>query len=129
MIIARVESLVLEQGMDDAVERARAYTEAGADGILIHSAQQTPEEVFEFTRRYTALEKTVPIVVVPSTYSVVTEEQLEEMGIRIVIYANQLLRSAYPAMLQTAQTILRHHRAKETEDLCLPIHEVIKLIR
>lgn len=128
MIIARIESLILQKGMADALKRARAYIEAGADGIMIHSKEKTPDEVFKFCRLYRKFKYRVPLVVVPSTYSSVKEKDLMKEGIRIVIYANQLIRSAYPAMVKVAETILKNGRASEADKDCLPINEVIKLI-
>lgn len=129
MIIARIESLILEQGMDDAIERAQAYLAAGADGIMIHSRAPDFTEIAEFTRRYNSLDGRKPLVVVPSTYASVTEEQLKEAGINVVIYANQLLRASYKAMTQCTQSILQHGRALEaSESLCCPISEIVRLI-
>ena len=128
MIIARIESLILGQGQDDAMRRAAAYIDAGADGIMIHSSARDPGEVLEFCRRYASLERRMPLVAVPTTYSSVTEEELAGAGVNVVIYANQLLRSAYPAMRATAESILRHHRALEAEELCLPVREVLALV-
>ena len=128
MIIARIESLILKAGVDDALIRANAYISAGADAIMIHSKQKTPDEIFEFCRRYKKINHRVPLVAVPSTYSQVTEAQLQKAGIRIVIYANQLLRSSYPAMVKTAEAILKSGRAKEADKNCMPIKEVISLI-
>lgn len=128
MIIARIESLILEAGMEDALERARAYIQAGADGIMIHSKKKTPDEVLEFCASYKKFDNRVPLVVVPSTYSQITEKELEDAGVRIVIYANHLLRSAYPAMLATARSILTHGRALEAGDNCISIKEIITLI-
>lgn len=128
MIIARTESLILKKGMDDALRRARAYIKAGADGILIHSKEKTPNEIFEFCKEYNKFEYKVPLVVVPSTYNSVREEEFIEHGIRMVIYANQLIRSAYPAMTKVAELILKNGRALEADKLCLPIEETIKLI-
>ena len=129
MIIARIESLILEKGMDDAINRAKVYLEAGADGIMIHSRQKTFDEIKEFATIYNKLPNRKPLVVVPSSYSQVTEQELVENGINVVIYANHLLRAAYPAMVNTAKSILEHHRCKEaSEQLCMPIKEVITLI-
>ena len=129
MIIARIESLILEQGMDDAMARARAYLDAGADGIMIHSRSKEFDEIKEFAGRYNQLPNKKPLVVVPSSYAQVTEEELIENGISIVIYANQLLRAAYPAMVKVATSILEHHRAKEaSDDYCMSIKEIINLI-
>jgi phosphoenolpyruvate phosphomutase len=128
MVIARIESLILGCGVDDAVTRASAYIDAGADGIMIHSRQPTPDEVFAFAQRYGRLRRRVPLVVAPSTYSGVHEDDLEQAGINVVIYANHLLRSAYPAMVQTAQSILRHGRSLESDDALLPISDVLTLI-
>ena len=128
MIITRIESLILKTGMDDALSRARAYIEAGADGIMIHSKEQTADEVLTFCKEYATFNNRVPLVVVPSTFSNVTEDDLAEAGVRIVIYANQLLRSAYPAMVDVAKSILRYGRGAEAEDKCMPIKDIINLI-
>jgi phosphoenolpyruvate phosphomutase len=128
MIIARIESLILGKGINDAIERAKAYINAGADGIMIHSKEKTPDEIFEFCREYQKIKYKVPLVVVPSTYSSVKEKDLIKAGVRIVIYANQMLRSAYPAMLKAAETILKNGRALEADKYCLSISEIIKLI-
>jgi phosphoenolpyruvate phosphomutase / 2-hydroxyethylphosphonate cytidylyltransferase len=128
MIIARIESLILKAGVDDALARAAAYIEAGADGIMIHSKERTPDEILEFMARYNQLETKVPVVVVPSTYNAITEAELIEAGASIVIYANHLIRSAYPAMVSTAQSILVHQRSLECDDACLSIKEILKLI-
>jgi len=128
MIIARIESLILEQGMDDALKRAFAYIEAGADGIMIHSRQKTPDEVFEFCDKFREKEKQVPIVVVPTSYNSATENELISHGVNIVIYANHLTRSAFPAMKNTAISILKNHRSQEVENNIMPFNEIIKLI-
>ena len=128
MVIARIESLILKEGLDNALLRAEAYINAGADGLMIHSKDKKPDEVLEFCKEYKKFKYRVPLVAVPSTYDRVTEKELQKAGIRIVIYANQLLRSAYPAMVKTAESILKNGRAYEARKLCLPIEEVIKLI-
>ena len=128
MIIARIESLILERGMEDALERAEAFTKAGADGIMIHSRKKDPAEILEFCDRFRQGDKTTPIVVVPTSYNAITEEELAAHGVNIVIYANQLTRSAFPAMQKTAEDILRYHRAKEVDERLLPIKEIITLI-
>lgn len=128
MIIARIESLILEKGMEDALERARAFVKAGADGIMIHSRKKDPAEVVEFCDRFREEDKTTPIVVVPSSFNVITEDELAEHGVNIVIYANQLTRSVFPAMQKTAEDILRFHRAKEVDDRLMPIRNIITLI-
>ena len=121
MLIARIESLILERGMADALKRAFAYVAAGADGIMIHSRKKSPEEIFEFCERFREKDPVTPIVVVPTSFNTVTEEEFAQRGINIVIYANQLTRSAFPAMQKAARTILENHRAKEADDLCMPI--------
>ena len=128
MIIARIESLILEQGMEDALERASAFVQAGADGIMIHSRKKEPDEILEFCDRFRRQDRKTPLVVVPSSFNVVTEEELSAHGVNIVIYANQLTRSAFPAMRQTAEDILKYHRAKEVDDRLMPIKEIITLI-
>jgi phosphoenolpyruvate phosphomutase len=128
MIIARIESLILKAGMDDALARARAYIAAGADGIMIHSKRTTADEVLTFCKEYEKFDDRVPLVVVPSTYAQTTEDELAEAGVRIVIYANQLLRSAYPAMVEVAKSILLHSRAAEAEEHCMLIKDIINLI-
>lgn len=128
MIIARIESLILEVGMEDAMMRAKAYVEAGADGILIHSKSKTPDEIIEFSKRFREFDQDTPIVVVPSTYSHVTAAELEAAGINVVIYANHLLRGSYPAMSKIAESILEHSSSKEADKMCMPIKEIINLI-
>ena len=128
MIIARIESLILEQGMEDALARAKAFVEAGADGIMIHSRKKDPAEILEFCDKFRAFDKTTPIVVVPSSFNTITEEELAAHGVNIVIYANQLTRSAFPAMQKTAEDILKYHRAKEVDDRLMSIKEIITLI-
>ncbi len=128
MIIARIESLILKAGMDDAIKRAEAYIKAGADAIMIHSKEKKADEILEFCRRYKKIVNNVPLVVVPSTYSHITEEELEKEGVRIVIYANQLLRSSYPVMKKVAESILEHSRARECDEMCISIKEILTLI-
>ena len=128
MIIARIESLILERGMEDALKRAAAFTKAGADGIMIHSRKKDPAEILEFCGRFRAADSATPIVVVPTSFNAITEEELAAHGVNIVIYANQLTRSAFPAMQKTAEDILRCHRAKEVDDRLMPIKEIITLI-
>lgn len=128
MIIARIESLILKKGMDDALERACAFVNAGADGIMIHSREKDPAEILEFCDRFREKDIVTPLVVVPSSFNVITEEELSKHGVNIVIYANQLTRSAFPAMQQTAEDILKYHRAKEVDDRLMPIKQIITLI-
>ena len=128
MVIARIESLILKKGVDDALIRANAYIKAGADGILIHSRENTPDEVLTFCAGYSNFEKKVPLIVLPTTYNQVTEDVLKQAGVDMVIYANHLLRSAYPAMVKTAETILNNGRALEAEEHCMPIKDVLELI-
>ena len=128
MIIARIESLILDKGMDDAVIRAKAYIEAGADGIMIHSRHESPIEILEFCNIYNQFENRVPLVAVPSSYNSITDTELAEAGVDIVIYANHMLRAAYPAMSKVAHSILRHGRSLECNDDCMPISEILDLI-
>jgi phosphoenolpyruvate phosphomutase len=128
MICARIESLILEQGMDDALERAFAFADAGADAIMIHSRKKDPAEIFEFVEKFREKDSTTPIVVVPTSFNTVTEEEFKERGVNIVIYANQLTRTGFPAMQDAARTILENHRAKECDDKCMSIKEIITLI-
>jgi phosphoenolpyruvate phosphomutase len=128
MIIARIESLILKQGQEDALKRAFAYVEAGADGIMIHSKEKSPDEILAFCDEFRRKDKTTPIVVVPTSYNTITEDELVAHGANIVIYANQLLRAAYPAMVNVAESILKNHRAKEADDKLMPIKEIITLI-
>ena len=128
MIIARIESLILEKGLADALERASAYVAAGADGIMIHSRKKEPDEVFAFTDAFRKTHPAVPLVAVPTSYSAVTEAELAAHGVNIVIYANQLTRSAFPAMERTAMSILKHHRALEADADLMPFKDIIRLI-
>ena len=128
MICARIESLILERGMDDALTRAFAFTAAGADAIMIHSRKKEPDEIFEFVEKFRQRDAVTPIVVVPTSFNAVTEEEFRARGVNVVIYANQLTRTGFPAMQRAAQTILTHRRAKECDDMCMSIAEIIRLI-
>lgn len=128
MICARIESLILEQGMNDALKRAFAFTEAGADAIMIHSRKKDPTEIFEFVKKFREKNKITPIVVVPTSFNTVTEEEFKQRGVNVVIYANQLTRTGFPAMQNAARTILENHRAKECDDMCMSIKDIITLI-
>lgn len=128
MIIARIESLILEKGMDDALKRAFAFRDAGADGIMIHSRKKDPSEILEFCDEFRKKDQTTPIVVVPSSFNSITESELKKHGVNIVIYANQLLRAAFPAMQDAAKNILKHHRAEEIDNKLMSIKDIITLI-
>lgn len=128
MIVARIESLILEKGEEDALNRAAAYVKAGADGIMIHSRKTDPKEIFSFVEKFRERDKETILVVVPSSYHSVTEQEFMEKGVNIVIYANQLTRSMFPAMKTVAETILTHHRAEEAEKYCMSLKEIINLI-
>lgn len=128
MVIARLESLIAGYGVDHAIERAKAFLDAGADGIMIHSREKTPDEIFEFCAKYNEIPNRRTLVAVPSSYNQVTETELHAHGVNIVIYANHLLRSAYPAMLETAKSILTNGRSYESDSRLMPIKEILELI-
>ena len=128
MIIARIESLILDKGMEDALNRGFACVKAGADGIMIHSRKKSPDEILNFCRKFREKDKKTPIVVVPTSFNSITEEELAEAGVNIVIYANQLTRSAFPAMQSTAIEILQNHRAFEVDSKLMPFKDIIRLI-
>ncbi|MFK5857526.1 MAG: phosphoenolpyruvate mutase [Bacteroidota bacterium] len=128
MIIARIESLILKNGVDDALKRAKAYIEAGADGIMIHSKEKDGKEILEFCNQYAKFPNRMPLVAVPSTYNHMYEKELIEAGVNVVIYANHLLRSAYPAMVDVAKSILKNERSLEVNDKCMSIKEILHLI-
>ena len=129
MVIARIESFIVGKGLKDALKRAEVYSKAGADAILIHSKEKTPAEIFSFAREFKKSKNFIPLVSVPSTYSKVYEKDLIRNGFKLVIYANQLLRAAYPAMQFTARKILENSRAFEIEKKIIPIKEIINLIK
>lgn len=128
MICTRIESLILEKGIEDALTRAHAYVEAGADAVMIHSRQKDPGEIFKFVERFRDKDANTPLVVVPTSFASVTEEELAKRGVDIVIYANHLMRASVPAMRKTAEMILENHRAQEADALCMPFGEIIRLI-
>lgn len=128
MICARIESLILEQGMEDALTRAFAFAEAGADAIMIHSRKKDPSEIQEFIEKFRAKDKTTPIVLVPTSFNSVTEEEWKERGANIIIYANQLMRAEVPAMQKAAEIILQNHRAEECDAMLMPFKDIIRLI-
>ena len=129
MAIARIESFILGKGLRDALKRAEIYSKAGADAILIHSKEKTPSEIFSFAKEFKKSKYYIPLVSVPSTYSKVYEKDLIKNGFKLVIYANQLLRAAYPAMQNTARKILKNSRAFEADKSIIPIKEIISLIK
>lgn len=128
MIIARCESLIAGKTVDDALERCQAYVKAGADGIMIHSSDRSGEDIREFCHRFRESNTKTPLVVVPTAYNQVTEDELSSWGVNIVIYANHLLRAAYPAMVKCAETILSYGRSLETDEMCMPIKQILELI-
>lgn len=128
MICARIESLILERGMDDALARAIAFVKAGADAIMIHSRKKDPSEIFEFIEKFRAKDAITPLVIVPTSFNSVTENEFKNRGANVVIYANQLTRSGFPAMQKAAETILTNHRALEADDMCMSIKQIINLI-
>jgi len=128
MICARIESLILEKGIEDALNRAFAFVKAGADAIMIHSRRKEPDEIFEFVEKFRLADKITPLVVVPTSFNSVTENEFKERGVNVVIYANQLTRSGFPAMQNAAKMILEHHRALECDSILMPIKDIITLI-
>ena len=130
LVLARavLRPIVLERGMDDALERAFAFSGAGADAIMIHSRKKEPDEIFEFIEKFREKDKLTPIVLVPTSFNTVYEEEFKQRGANIIIYANQLTRTGFPAMQNAAEMILKNHRAKECDDICMPFKEIIRLI-
>ena len=128
IIISRIESLIIGSGMNDALTRAQEYINAGSDAIMIHSKQKQPDEIFEFCEKFHKLNKTVPLMVVPTSFNSVTEEEWEKRGVNIVCYANHMLRSAYPAMLEVAKSILENGRSLESSKKCISLKDILGLI-
>ncbi len=128
LVIARIESFILGKGLKDALKRAKIYSKAGADAILIHSKEKTPKEIFQFSKMFRKTKYSIPLVAVPSTYSKVYEKDLIKNGFKIVIYANHLLRAAYPAMEFVGKKILQNSRSFEIENKIIPIKKIINLI-
>ena len=128
MICARIESLILEKGQEDALRRAEAFVQAGADSIMIHSRRKDPQEIMDFLEAFRKKDPTTPVVLVPTSFNSVKEEEWKQRGANIVIYANQLMRAAVPAVQRAAETILTHHRAEECDAMLMPFKEIIRLI-
>ena len=128
MIIARIESLILEAGMEDALNRADSYIKAGVDGIMIHSRHKDPSEIVEFMQRFRAEDKIIPVVVVPTSFNSVTVEEFADMGVNIIISANHMLRAAYPSMLKVAKSILKNGRSLEADADCMSIKEILEFV-
>lgn len=128
MVIARVESLILGNTLDDALERAHAYTKAGADGIMIHSKEKSGADIIEFCTRFRNMDKSTPLVVVPSTFNHISEEEFAEIGVNIVIHANHMLRASYPAMQSVAKQILIDGNSFKASKQCMSIKEILELI-
>ena len=128
MVIARIESLILDAGIDDAINRACAYVQAGADGIMIHSREKTPNEIFNFSNLFRKKYNNVPLICVPTSYNMVYEQELIDNGFNVVIYANHLLRASYPAMKNVAEQILCHERSLEVDKNLMSIKDILELI-
>ena len=128
MIFARIESLILDAGMEDALNRAYAYIKAGADGIMIHSRKKDPSEIKEFMAKFRSNDDQTPVIVVPSSFNSVTVDEFKSSGVNIVIYANHMLRAAYPAMAEVAESILKNARSEEAEPKCMPIKDILEFI-
>ena len=126
-VIARIESLILDKGIDDALIRAESYLKAGSDGILIHSKSKSEKEIFKFIEKYKTVSNK-PLVVVPTTYNHISFNEFESIGANIVIYANHLLRSSYPAMSETAKKILKYGRTNEFENDLMTVKDIINFI-
>jgi phosphoenolpyruvate phosphomutase len=128
MIIARIESFILGKDLADAMERAESYLDAGVGAIMIHSKDKTGRDVKEFAERYNLLENRKPLMMVPTSYNTISEDELSSWGANIIVYANHLLRAAYPAMEYTAKSILENKRGYETESSSIPVEEFLKLV-
>ncbi|MCH5290432.1 MAG: phosphoenolpyruvate mutase [Treponema sp.] len=128
MIIARIEEIIAGYSVDDALSKAFAAVKAGADGIMIHSKDKSGNDIKEFCERFRKEYKNIPLVLVPTTYNQFTEKELSGWGANIIIYANHLLRAAYPAMVNCAETILRSERSLEANGICMPIKQILELI-
>ena len=128
MICARIESLILEKGMEDALERAKAFTAAGADAIMIHSRKKDPAEILTFIEAFRKEDESTPIVLVPTSFNSVKEEEWKARGANVIIYANQLMRATVPAIRKAAETILQNHRAEECDADLMPFKDIIRLI-
>ena len=128
LVIARIESFIVGKGINDALKRAEIYSKSGADAILIHSKEKNPNEIFSFAKKFKRSKYFIPLVSVPSTYSKVHEKDLVKNGFKVVIYANHLLRAAYPAMVSVAKKILENGRSFEIENKIIPIKKIINLI-
>lgn len=128
MICARIESLILERGMEDALNRAAAFVAAGADAIMIHSRREDPGEIQEFLEKFRSEDRATPVVLAPTSFNSVTEEEWKERGANVIIYANQLMRAEVPAMQRAAEMILEKHRAKECDAMLMPFKDIIRLI-
>ncbi|ABV52929.1 Phosphonopyruvate hydrolase [Campylobacter jejuni subsp. jejuni] len=128
MIIARIESLILDKGMDDALQRAFAYIQAGADGIMIHSRHKDGDEIIDFLKQFRLKDQDTPIVVVPTSFNEIKASDLATYGANIIIYANHMLRASFVAMQNVAKEILENDRSKESESKCMKINEILNLI-
>lgn len=128
MIIARIEEIIAGYGVSEALKKAFAAVKAGADGIMIHSKEKSGMDIKEFCQKFRETYKNIPLVLVPTTYNQFTEKELASWGANIVIYANHMLRAAYPAMVKCAKTILENERSLETNDMCMPIKQILELI-
>lgn len=126
MIFARIESFIAGENMETALYRADRYISAGADGIVIHSIRNDGSDAFEFAKKFRKKYPHVPLAFIPTAYGSFTDKELHRKGADIVIYANQLMRSAYRAMTASALAILENGRADE--DCCEPVKTILEAI-
>ena len=128
MIIARIEEMLYGKNVDDAVKKAISCVMSGADAILIESNDSKGNNIKEFCEKFRKEYPNTPIAVIPSNFKELTEKEMAEWGVNIIIYENQMLRASYPAMKKCAETILKNQRSLEANNLCMPIKEILTLI-
>ena len=128
MVFARIESLILDKPMEDALDRADMYIDAGADGIMIHSRKNDPGEILEFSKIFKKQYPSKNLIVIPTSFNEIYDFELQNAGVNIIIYANQLIRASYPAMISVAESILKNGRSKEVEKNLMSVKEVLKFI-
>jgi phosphoenolpyruvate phosphomutase len=124
-VIARTEALIVGYSMEETLERAEAYANAGADAVLVHSKEKTPDQIIEFSSRWSGK---VPLVAVPTTYDTITAQELAKLGYRIVIFANHGLRASIRAMEQTYAKLIAAGRASAVKQDIVSLQHVFELV-
>jgi phosphoenolpyruvate phosphomutase len=128
MIVARIESLILGETVDQALDRANLYVQSGANAVMIHSIETDAMMLLQFLRRFRRRDTQTPLVVVPTTFNRITATQLHSEGVNVVIYANHLIRASMSAMIHTANQILHDDMSQAIDETIMPVKDLLDFV-